>query len=221
MFVLASLGLTFFYLLFLFAMSMLIQQNFYLKSVCQNENGKVILTFDDGPHPVHTLKILDILDTYQLKAVFFMIGKQVETYPTIVKEVAIRGHQIGIHSQNHPLNFGFLSDKKLKKELVGCANMIEAATGVIPYLFRPPFGITNPAIARQVKRQKLVTIGWSVRSFDTATTSVEKIVNRVTKQMNEDSIVLLHDRLDQTVNALPQIIDNIRGKGFDIGELTI
>ncbi len=220
-FALTALALTLVYLQFLFAMSMLIQQNFYLKSINKNKIDKVVLTFDDGPHPDRTLKILDILDTYQIKAVFFMIGKHVKAYPGIAKEVATRGHQIGIHSQNHPLNFGILRGEKLKKELVGCANMIEASTGIIPYLFRPPFGVTNPTIARQVKLQRLVTVGWNVRSFDTATTSVEKIVNRVTKQMAKDSIVLLHDRLDQTVKALPQIIDAISGKGFDIGELSI
>lgn len=220
-FVLVAFSLTLLYLLFLFAMSMFIRQNFYLKSISQNEIGKVVLTFDDGPHPDHTLKILDILDAYQIKAVFFMIGKNVEENPGIAKEVASRGHQVGIHSHSHSLNFGVLGSKKLKEELVVCANMIETATGIIPHLFRPPFGVTNPTIARQVNLQKLVSVGWSVRSFDTTTHSIEKIVKGVRKQMAENSIILLHDRLDQTVRALPHIIDSIRGKGFDIGELSI
>ncbi len=110
--VLAILAVTVVYLLFLFAMSMLIRQNFYLNAINKNKTPEVVLTFDDGPHPEYTLRILDILDEHKVKAVFFMIGKHIEAYPTIAREVADRGHQIGVHSQNHSLNFGFLRGKK-------------------------------------------------------------------------------------------------------------
>ena len=93
----ACLAISVLYSLFLFAMSMMIQKNFYLDAVHQNSNGNAILTFDDGPHPEETLKILDILDRYQIKAMFFMIGKNVAKYPEIAQEVFSRGHQIGVH----------------------------------------------------------------------------------------------------------------------------
>ncbi len=114
----------------------------------------------------------------------------------------------------------FYEAKKLQLELKKCADVIENATTVRPFLFRPPYGVTNPAIASEVKRQKLVTIGWNVRSFDTITPKPDKILNRVMEKADVGSIVLLHDRLNQTCDALPQIIENIKGTGFAIGQLS-
>jgi len=217
----AILVITLLYIFFLFAMSMLIQFNFYIKTINENTVQKIALTFDDGPHPVHTLPILNILDELNVKAVFFMIGKNVKDYPEIAKEVSRRGHQIGVHSQNHAINFGFMSDKKLTNELKNCVVEIEAATGFKPVLFRPPFGVTNPKIAKAVWAQNLITIGWSIRSFDTVTKSADVICKRIVSKLKGNSIVLLHDRMPLTVIALPLIIQNIRSKGLEIGKLTI
>ncbi len=213
------LGISLVYMLFLFAMAMLIQLNFYLKAVCVNTLQQVVLTFDDGPHPKHTLLILDILDDLHVKAVFFMIGKNVKAYPEIAKEVSRRGHQIGVHSQGHRVNFGMLKGVKLANELQGCAKEIEMATGMKPHLFRPPFGVTNPSIANVTLAQKLITIGWSVRSFDTVAKSADVINNRVLNKLKGNSIILLHD-IALTVTSLPLLITKIRSKGFNIGKLT-
>jgi peptidoglycan/xylan/chitin deacetylase (PgdA/CDA1 family) len=219
--VLGILATSLIYLFLLFAMSMSIRQNFYLKAINHNKMPEVVLTFDDGPHPEYTLQILNILDAYKVKAVFFMIGKNVEAYPTIAREVADRGHQIGIHSHHHALSFGFLRANNLRKELEECADVIENITGIRSYLFRPPFGVTNPLVARAAKWQNLATIGWNVRSFDTATENPDKIITRVMKKVDFGSIILLHDRLSQTCEALPQIITKIKGTGFAIGQLSI
>ncbi len=213
--------LTLGYLLFLFTMSMSIRSNFYLKAINHNNSEKIVLTFDDGPHPRHTLRILDILDKYDVKAVFFMIGKNVNSYPDVAKEVADRGHQIGIHSQNHNYYFGILESKKLKMEIMKCAETIKNTIGLSTNLFRPPFGITNPIIAGEVKKQKLTTIGWNVRSFDTVTEKADKIISRIMKKVGKSSIVLLHDRLDQTCEALPRIIEEIHSLGMTIGQLSV
>ncbi len=213
--------LTIGYLLFLFAMSMSINSNFYLKAINRNKSEKVVLTFDDGPHPKHTLRILDILDNYNVKAVFFMIGKNIKAHPKIAKEVANRGHQIGIHSQSHNYNFGISSGKKLRIEIKQCAETIKNTIGLSTILFRPPFGVTNPLIAAEVKKQKLSTIGWNVRSFDTTTDNSDKILDRIIKKIGKSSIVLLHDRLDQTCEALPHIIEKIHSLGLTIGQLSV
>lgn len=210
-------GLTLFFSLFLFAMSMMIKQNFYLKAIHQNPSNRVILTFDDGPHPTETIKILDILDQNKVKAMFFMIGKNVATYPEIAKEVVKRGHQVGIHSQNHEGVFGFLMGKALENELIQCQQVIEEVTGVKTQFFRPPFGVTNPNVASITKSLSLQTIGWSVRSFDTATTSSELLVKRVVSNVKSYSIILLHDRLTQTSEALPEIIEKVNGMQFAFG----
>jgi len=209
------------YSLVLFAMSMMIRQNFYLTAVHQNPVQKVVLTFDDGPHPTETLKILDVLDRHQIKAVFFMIGKYVTQYPEIAKEVANRGHQIGIHSQNHQWNFGFLSVKKLEVELIQCQNEIENVTAVKPILFRPPFGVTNPRVAKAVKNLGLRTIGWNIRTFDTATKSSSTIISKVVNQVKPNSIVLLHDRVEVTTEILPTLIEKVIGMGFAFGPIEL
>ena len=208
---------SFIYSVFLFVMSMMIRSNFYLKAIHQNTSNKVILSFDDGPHPTETLKVLDVLDKYQIKALFFMIGENVVAYPEIAKEVVIRGHQVGIHSQNHSGAFGFLVGASLKNELTQCQQEIIRITGVETKLFRPPFGITNPNIARVTNRLGLQVIGWNVRSFDTVTKSSEILIERVVSGVESNSIILLHDRLEQTTEALPEIIEKVNSMKFTFG----
>ena len=211
--------ITVLYSMLLFAMSMMIQQNFYLKAIHQSNNQKVVLTFDDGPHPEHTPRILKTLGQNNIKAVFFMIGKNVAKYPEIAKEVIKQGHQVGVHTQNHSWNFGFLLGNSLKNELLYCQQEIEKATGIKSTLFRPPFGVTNPNIAALVKELSLQTIGWNARSFDTATKLPDEVAKRVLSKVNSNSIILLHDRLEQTSNALPEIIRKVNGMGFAFGIL--
>lgn len=207
------------YSLVLFGMSMMIRTNFYGNATHQNTSNTVVLTFDDGPHPTETIKVLDILDTNNIKAVFFMIGKNVSAHPQIAKEVIKRGHQVGIHSQNHTWNFGFLVGKYLTQELTRCQNEIENATGVKPTLFRPPFGVTNPSISNTAKKLGLEIVGWNVRSFDTVAKSEEAIINTILTKVNSNSIILLHDRTELTTQALPKIIEKVTGMGFAFGPL--
>ena len=210
---------SFIYSVLLFAMSMMIKQNFYVKAIHQNPSNKVILTFDDGPHATETLKVLDILDKTQVKALFFMIGRNVAAYPEIAKEVVKRGHQVGIHSQNHSGVFGFLMGRALENEIIQCQQEIESVTGVKTLFFRPPFGVTNPNIASITKRLGLQTIGWNVRSYDTTTKSSEVLVKRVVSGVKSNSIILLHDRLTQTTEALPEIIKKVNGMQFAFGNI--
>jgi len=201
-------------------MSMNIGFNFFINAISRNYSDKIVLTFDDGPHPESTLKILDILDEYRVKAIFFMIGKNVVAHPAIAKEVINRGHQVGIHSYNHQVKFGFLSQKKLQAEITKCQDAIEEACGIKTELFRPPFGVTNPLISKIAMLNNLVTIGWTLRSFDTKFTSVEGLVERIVIKVKAGNIILLHDRLSITCDALPEIISGINGMGFAFGLLT-
>ena len=211
--------ITLFYSFALAAMSMLIRLNFYLKAVNQNSTNKIVLTFDDGPHPTETIKVLQILDNFKIKAVFFMIGKNVAQYPEIAKEVVKRGHQIGIHTQNHDWYFGFLMGKTLVKELTNCRDEIKKATGINPVIFRPPFGITNPNLAKATKKLNVQTIGWNTRTFDTVAKTTDKIIYRALHKLKPNNIILLHDRIALTTKALPEIIEKARNKGFSFGPL--
>lgn len=202
-------------------MSMMIRMNFFVSATHQNLSSKVVLTFDDGPHPTETLKVLDVLDEHNIKALFFLIGKNVLAHPKLAKEIVKRGHQVGIHSQNHEWSFGFLIGNKIQNEIQDCQTEIEKVTGIKTTFFRPPFGVTNPNVAHVVKKLGLQTVGWNVRTFDTVAKNSSALISKVTKSVNSNSIILLHDRVELTTQALPQIIEKVNGMGFAFGPLEL
>ncbi|GAB6989862.1 polysaccharide deacetylase family protein [Paenibacillus pini] len=125
----------------------------------------VALTFDDGPHPKVTPRVLRTLKEFNIKATFFMLGVQVEYYPDVAKKVAEAGHEIGNHSKSHP-NLAKMSMSEIRKQIIKSSDQIEAATGEKPTLFRPPYGAINDAIKKITKEQKTPIILWSVDSLD-------------------------------------------------------
>ncbi|MEO9850658.1 MAG: polysaccharide deacetylase family protein [Reichenbachiella sp.] len=197
-------------LMFWFSMNM--QANFFVTTISHLPDGKVMLTFDDGPHPVHTPEILDILKEGNAKALFFIIGKEAEKYPEIVRRIQNEGHLIGGHSYEHTLTFGLKGSCSVHEDIMKGQNLLSELTGQEVKFFRPPFGVTNPQVANCVKNEELHTIGWSVRSFDTATVEAARIIKRVGERVEAGSIVLLHDRLSQTVKALPGILKAVTRK---------
>ena len=113
-------------------------------TVCRtNSPRKLALTFDDGPNPAITPKLLDLLDRYKARATFFVIGKHARECPELLKETAVRGHVIGNHTDAHP-NLFWLKPDQITVELRCCNFSIKAATGALPRWFRPPYGVRNP-----------------------------------------------------------------------------
>ena len=200
-------------------MSFKIEWNFYVNSTSKNTKNNVVLSFDDGPHPSHTPEILHILKKNNVPALFFVIGKHAQKYPEIIRQIVNEGHQIGIHTYSHPWNFGFLSTSSVLNEITQCSTIINEITGTTPTLFRPPFGITNPRIAKAVKKLNVNTIGWNLRTFDTQLKSPTPLIKKIKANLKSNSIILLHDRLEVTQNALPDIINTIQEQGFDLGSL--
>lgn len=194
-----------------------IQSGFFVNTIFKgSQNGKAIaLTFDDGPNP-ETLPVLELLDKHNAKATFFCIGKQIEKYPHIFQEIIKRGHIAGNHSYSHSNNFGFFSSRRVKKELDKTDALIEKYTGKKPTYFRPPFGVTNLHIKKALNQTKHITIGWSIRSFDTAIQSEEKIFNRIKARLKPGGIILLHDTSQKTVNVLERLLTSLKGDGFDM-----
>ncbi|MDH5474133.1 MAG: polysaccharide deacetylase family protein [Cyclobacteriaceae bacterium] len=195
-----------FFLLFVATGSYFIQWNFFLES---SNNGnpnsnEISLTFDDGPHETLTPKVLKLLDEFDAKATFFCIGKKVKYNQVLVNEIINKGHSVGNHSYAHQHNFPILSVNKMIDEIEKTNILIENNNG--KRLFRPPFGITNPRIARAVKKTKMKTIGWNVRSYDTIGDRAEKVVQRVMKKMKGGAIILLHDDRDDVVQILEGIL---------------
>lgn len=211
-------------LLFLLAKaygSIFIDSNFYIRTICKGEGqgNSIAITFDDGPVQGATDRILKILKEKNIKATFFCIGKNIEKAKLLMKQIDADGHLIGNHSFNHGKFFDLQPVGSLHDELAKTSQTIFDAINKRPNLFRPPYGITNPNLARAVSNGKYQTIGWSVRSFDTISKDRKQLWNRVTKKLKAGDVVLFHDRCENTIDMLPDFIDHISKIGLTIAPL--
>jgi peptidoglycan-N-acetylglucosamine deacetylase len=180
------------------------------------QSKKIAITFDDGPIPLMTERILDILQTHKTPAAFFCIGNRVDDYPALTKRIHEAGHLIGNHSYWHGAMFDLQSAKKISKELVDTDKAIEKVIGKKPNFFRPPYGVTNPMVASAVKNGGYKTIGWSIRSFDTMTKDGTALLERVTKSLKGGDVILFHDYCKVTAEILPAFLDHAAKVGLKI-----
>lgn len=191
----------------------------YLRSYCRERNKgmkSVMITFDDGPHPEYTPMVLDVLRERGVKAVFFLIGEKAIENPQIVRRIVDEGHLTGIHSLRHTPEFTISSKKLVKRDLVATKNILEELTGVKTKLFRPPYGVTNPSIGGAVKELGLISVGWSLRSFDTISGhDTEKVLKRVEKGMHDGAIILLHDRMPDSAMLTEKILNYLDTTGYE------
>jgi peptidoglycan/xylan/chitin deacetylase (PgdA/CDA1 family) len=190
----------------------------------QADTNAIALTFDDGPSE-DTDEILDVLKQYQIKAAFFMIGKQVERFPEVARRVVREGHEIGNHSLSHPI-FLYQRPAKTRTQLEIAQKVIGQVTGVTPKIARPPCGVRTPSYFRAAQRLELQTVQWSVAGFDWKNITAAKIAKNVLSDLNAGSIVLLHDgddklakRRTETARALPAIIEGIWARNLRIAPL--
>ena len=191
-----------------------IRWNFYLKSFHKGTNSKwIALTFDDGPNG-ETAAILDILGVHKVPAAFFSIGKNAVANPKLVKRWHEEGHLIGNHSFHHGFHFDWQSAERMCEELQQTNEAIYAIVGVRPKLFRPPYGVTNPNLARAIKQTRMHSIGWSVRSFDTTAKSAPQLLARILDNLQGGDIILLHDSMPVTKEILTELIQKAQQKGF-------
>ncbi|MCQ2214671.1 MAG: polysaccharide deacetylase family protein [Bacteroidales bacterium] len=192
-----------------------IHSGMFLEAKCKNDTEQLILTFDDGPDPINTPKLLDVLDKYGVKATFFMIGEKADKYPEVVKEVHRRGHTIGNHTYYHNPWHNFYIHRKYMDELKKAHEAFKRV-GVEVTDFRPPLGVTNPTVASACTRMNYKVWGWSIRSFDTMDTPREEVLAKVVKRLKPRSIILLHDRMDGVEILAEEIIKAAREKGLSI-----
>ena len=188
----------------------------FLPSVCSlTVPGKknILLTFDDGPHPQLTPLILDTLAAHRAKAVFFCIGKKLALYPQLAARMVAEGHIIANHSYNHSNLIGMYSTQRVMEEIQQAEAEIERITPSLK-LYRPPFGVTNPNIAKATSVLNMKVIGWNRRSFDTVSRSGEKLLARITADMKNGDIILFHDTQEVTSTILADFLLFARNKGF-------
>lgn len=158
----------------------------------------VVLTFDDGPHPVHTRRVLDILDEHGVKATFFVIGRKVESHPEVVEEIVARGHEVGVHGYAHDRLFSLRGPRRVRRDLERAVKALEKVTKKRPTLFRPPVGHTSPTIARISEQLDLTVVGWSAAGYDgLAGADPKKVIARITRKLDDGDIVLLHDAAER------------------------
>ncbi len=188
--------------------SAVIQANFFMYSHCSAPTltKEISLTFDDGPHQDFTPKILNLLLEFKVSATFFVIGKHCVGNSSLLQKIHAAGHVLGNHSYSHSPLIDLKNSNALKRELLLTSDSIFEAIGKRPKLFRPPYGVTTPALSKASKELDYTAIGWSIRSMDTTNDNEEKIVNRVLKSIKPGAIILLHDSSEKTVNVLKQIL---------------
>ncbi|MDM1043676.1 polysaccharide deacetylase family protein [Myroides sp. 1354] len=198
-----------------------IRLGFFIPVVFKSPNPQprtVALTFDDGPTP-YTLEVLDLLQQYQAKATFFCIGQQLEQYPDIAKRILADGHTIGNHSYSHPNSMGFLSTAQVKEEIQKCDQIIEQLLQIKSPFYRPPFGITNPHIAKALRQTKHRVIGWNNRSLDTVIQDENTIFKRIYKRIDRQPIVLLHDTSNRSVQVLATLLKQLQQDNYKLVNL--
>lgn len=210
--ILIVLGLTFF--LILSAGVLFMKFNYFLQNVTRLKSDLVLLTFDDGPHPEFTPKILDILDRHKVKAIFFVVGSKLSANPDITQRIIEDGHIIGNHSQDHNPLMSMFSKARLLKEITSAQETIAESIKVKPSIFRPPIGYTNPNYAAVLKSLNMKCIGWTLRSYDSVYKTPNKLIKRLVNNSKPGNIVLLHDNLKVTASSLDTFIAQAKSNGI-------
>lgn len=178
----------------------------------------VALTFDDGPDPVDTPRLLDLLREKNVKATFFVVGQRAEQHPEIVRRAWEEGHLIGNHTWSHPPLFCFLSPRRLRAEIARTSDCIGRICGGRTRYFRSPVGLRHPMLRQALSQAGLEFVSWRIRSYDTTIHDSALLAGRVLSSVASRDILLFHDRLPHgtgvLLDALPGIVDTLRERGF-------
>ena len=184
-----------------------ISSGVYVSAICSVPVKEKVacLTFDDGPCDA-TDVLLKLLMDHNAKATFFIAGAKIEGMEDTLSKILSGEHEMGNHSYTHKSWFPLMSVRKLKAEIDTTQKAIKKITGREPIYFRPPFGVTNPLIARALQSFDLITIGWTIRSMDTTNRPSSKIVTKIIKRLHPGSIVLLHDTSRNIQSILEEVL---------------
>jgi peptidoglycan/xylan/chitin deacetylase (PgdA/CDA1 family) len=177
----------------------------------------IALTFDDGPHPVTTRAVLEILRQHEVRATFFLLGHKVVAHPDVVREICAAGHTIGVHGFQHDRLFCLRSSRYARSQIERTQRAIEAACGITATLFRPPIGFASHMTFRGAERAGVQVVAWTVRSLDGLESArAERVAERVIKRLVDGCVVLLHDAAERddfepaSIAALPEILRAVR-----------
>ena len=169
---------------------------------------EIALTFDDGPDPLVTPQVLDILDRHAAQATFFCVGEKAARYPDLCREIVRRGHAVENHSQHHRHHFALQGPRGFMRELQAAQSSLGLITGQRPVFFRAPAGLRNPFLDPVLARLGLTLVSWSARGFDTRTADAERVKHALLHELRGGAILLLHDgNAAQSPRGIPVILD--------------
>lgn len=180
---------------------------------------RVALTFDDGPDPEATPRLLDLLAARGTRATFFLIGERAARHPAVVRAIAAGGHEIGNHTWHHR-NAWFLAPGATAREIEGGARVLADLAGRLPRLYRPPWGIVNAAALRTTARLDLVTVLWSVQHEGLRPREPEAQLRHIRARLHDGAIVDLHDAPGlpgapgRLLRMMPGLLDLLEGRGY-------
>ena len=160
--------------------------------------GEIALTIDDGPDPVVTPAMLDLLDAHDARATFFCIARQAEQHPQLCREIVARGHSVQNHSHRHSHTFSFSGPRAFAREIDQAQDALAQITGQRPVFFRAPAGLRNPFLAHVLHDKGLQLVSWTRRGFDTVYADPARVLARLTRDLAAGDIVLLHDAGSRT-----------------------
>ncbi|MES2184185.1 MAG: polysaccharide deacetylase family protein [Pseudomonadota bacterium] len=171
--------------------------------------GWVALTFDDGPDPAVTPRVLDLLDAAGQRASFFCIADRVRAYPLLAREIVARGHSIQNHTARHRHDFAFLGPRAYAAEIARAQAIVQDVTGTTPTCFRAPAGLRNPFLAPVLHRMGLALVSWTRRGFDTRSQPADAVLARLAgNRLAGGDILLLHDgHAGRTPQGTPLVLD--------------
>jgi peptidoglycan/xylan/chitin deacetylase (PgdA/CDA1 family) len=188
-----------------------------------NVQKQIALTFDDGPHPGYTDRLLDVLGRLDVPATHFLVGRNVRKEPGLTRRIAAEGHEIGNHSENH-IRLDAVETKRMPREIAACSEAIEEAAGVRPAFFRPPGGWNDTLVVDVANALGMTVAMWTLSAGDYTSKrgepTAKEIADRVVAGARPGSVVILHDPMPATLEALPDLVPRLRAKGFTFVRLS-
>lgn len=176
----------------------------------------VALTFDDGPHPSLTPRVLDILKRHGAKGTFFMLGQNAARYKSVVSRAASEGHELGVHTWSH-IKMNSSSRARVDSEVSRTQNTLASISGSVPRVMRPPYGATNKTLVNHMyDRYGMASILWDVDTLDWRKPGVGKVINTAVNKARPGSIILVHDIHASTIDALDGIVTGLQARGFKL-----
>jgi peptidoglycan/xylan/chitin deacetylase (PgdA/CDA1 family) len=202
--------------------SRLIGPNLVRLPAAAAQRGEVAITFDDGPDPEVTPRVLDLLDAHGAQASFFCVGERAAAAPGLAREIVRRGHSVENHSHRHSTAFGWYGPWRLRRELEAAQRVLAEAAGVAPRFFRAPFGTRNPLLDLALARLGLTFVSWTRRGYDTVDGDAARVLERLVDGLAAGDVLLLHDGVTArerrpapaVLAVLPRLLERLADRGL-------